>query len=59
MIGSIKNITLAPAASGEVIPWIDVEYKYYEKHTNSYPTGRTRLCASDSGLKQLRVELME
>ena len=47
LTGTITNIVLAPNAAGQTIPWIDI------KHDSR----STRLCASDSYLKQMRVEL--
>lgn len=47
--GDIRNITLAPAASGEIIPWIDVEYLI------ALHSVVVRLCASDSNIKMMRI----
>ena len=47
LVGTITNIVLAPNAAGQTIPWIDVEYG----------SRSVRICASDSYLKQLKVEL--
>lgn len=47
--GTVSNIVLDLNAAGETIPWIDIEIQ-----------GRSgvRLCATDSYLKQMRVELI-
>ena len=50
--GTIKNIVLSPAANGEVIPWIDVQY------TKRKVPHSERLCASVQGLKMMRVEVV-
>ena len=44
--GEITNITLSPSAAGTVTPWIDIA---------SPGRSSTRLCASDSYLKQMKV----
>lgn len=49
LVGTIKNITLSPSASGAVTPWIDV--KYNERGSS------VRLCANDGYLKMMKVEI--
>ena len=49
LTGEITNIVLAPNAAGNTVAWIDVAYN----------DRKTRLCAIDMNLKQLRVELVE
>jgi hypothetical protein len=44
--GEIVNIVLSPSAAGTVTPWIDIA---------SPGRSSTRLCASDSYLKQMKV----
>ena len=44
--GTITNIVLSPSAAGTVTPWIDIA---------SPGRSLTRLCASDSYLKQMKV----
>ena len=44
--GTITNIVLSPSAAGTVTPWIDIA---------SPGRSSTRLCASDSYLKQMKV----
>ena len=48
LVGTIKNITLSPSASGAVTPWITVNY--------GARTGVT-MCALDSNLKMMKVEI--
>jgi len=55
MVGTIKNIVLRTAANDKVTPWIDVEYSLTHKTTGVYHTTTTRICASDSYLKIMRV----
>jgi len=45
--GKITNIVLSPSASGAITPWIDIAIS---------DRNFTRLCASDSYLKMMRVE---
>jgi hypothetical protein len=52
-VGTVKNIVLAPAANDKITPWIDVEY--LAQVSDMYHLRSVRLCASDSGLKGLRV----
>ena len=47
--GTITNIVLAPNAAGDTVAWIDVAHN----------DRKTRLCAVDMNLKQLRVELVK
>jgi hypothetical protein len=49
--GTITNITLSPSASGAVTPWIDI--------THGEKRSSTRLCALDSNLKMMKVELYQ
>jgi len=44
--GTITNIVLGPSAAGTVTPWIDIA---------SPGRSSTRLCGSDSYLKQMKV----
>ena len=46
--GTITNISLSPSASGAVTPWITVNYG---------PRSGVQLCALDSNLKMLKVEI--
>ena len=46
--GEIVNIVLSPNAAGDTVAWIDVAYN----------DRKTRLCAIDMNLKQLKVELV-
>jgi hypothetical protein len=48
LTGTIKNIILAKNAADQVCAWIDVEYGVNRS---------TRLNATDSNLKQLKVQL--
>jgi hypothetical protein len=48
--GTIKNIVLAKNAADKVVPWIDVVY--------GQDRG-ARLCATDSNLKQLKVQYLK
>jgi hypothetical protein len=48
--GTIKNIVLAKNAADKVVPWIDVVY--------GQDCG-ARLCATDSNLKQLKVQYLK
>lgn len=54
--GTIKNIVLGPAANDKVTPWIDVECLV--QISDMYQLRSVRLCASDSNLKMMRVELV-
>jgi hypothetical protein len=54
--GTIKNIVLSPAANNKVTPWIDVECLV--QISDMYQLRSVRLCASDSNLKMMRVELV-
>lgn len=47
LTGTITNIVLAPNAAGDTVAWIDVKYG----------SRSTRLCANDTNLKMLKVEL--
>lgn len=49
LTGEIVNIVLSPNAAGDTVAWIDVAHN----------DRKTRLCAIDMNLKQLRVELVE
>jgi hypothetical protein len=46
--GTITNISLSPSASGAITPWITVNYG---------PRNGVQLCASDSNLKMMKVEI--
>ncbi|CAB4138230.1 hypothetical protein UFOVP328_423 [uncultured Caudovirales phage] len=46
--GTITNIKLSPSASGAITPWITVNYG---------PCSGVQLCALDSNLKMLKVEI--
>jgi len=48
--GEITNITLSPSASGAVTPWIDIA---------SPGRSSTRLCALDSNLIMMKVQLLD
>ena len=48
--GTIKNIVLAKNAADKVVPWIDVVY--------GQDRG-ARLCATDSNLKQMKVQYLK
>ena len=48
LTGTVTNVTLSPSASGAVTPWIDVKYQ---------GNRNVRLCALDSNLKMLKVEV--
>jgi hypothetical protein len=52
LTGKVDNIQLDLNGAGEMIPWMTVK--------NISPIGHSavRLCASDMGLKQLKVELI-
>ena len=47
--GEITNIVLAPNAAGDTVAWIDVAHN----------SRKTRLCAVDMNLKQLKVSLFK
>jgi hypothetical protein len=46
--GTITNISLSPSASGAITPWITVNYG---------PRSGVQLCALDSNLKMMKVEI--
>ena len=48
--GAIKNIVLAKNAADKVVPWIDIVY--------GQDRG-ARLCATDSNLKQMKVQYLK
>lgn len=48
LTGEIVNIVLSPNAAGDTVAWIDVAHN----------DRKTRLCAIDMNLKQLKVELV-
>ena len=51
--GQIRNIVIAKNAADKLIPWIDIEYP-----VAPWKTSVARLCASDSGLKMLKVTVL-
>jgi hypothetical protein len=50
LTGTITNISLSPSASGAVTPWITVNYG---------PRSGVQLCALDSNLKMMKVEIYD
>jgi hypothetical protein len=48
--GTITNISLSPSASGAITPWITVNYG---------PRSGVQLCALDSNLKMMKVEIYD
>lgn len=52
LTGKVDNIQLDLNGAGELIPWMTV------KNISPIGHGAVRLCASDMGLKQLKVELI-
>jgi hypothetical protein len=46
--GTVTNISLSPSASGAITPWITVNYG---------PRNGVQLCALDSNLKMMKVEI--
>jgi hypothetical protein len=48
LLGTVKNITLSKNAADQVVPWIDITV---DNHS-------VRLCATDSNLKAMQVQLV-
>ena len=51
--GIVKNIVIAKNAAGDLIPWLDIEYKVSLTRSSC-----VRICASTVGLKMLKVGLV-
>jgi hypothetical protein len=48
--GYVRNIVISKNAANQLVPWIDIEYP-----TAPWKTSTTRLCATDSNLKMMKV----
>ena len=51
--GIVKKIVLSKNANLELVPWIDIEYEIAHGAKNT-----CRICATESNLKAMRVELL-
>lgn len=48
--GTVENVSLAPAQSGEIVPWLIVNVDHQRK---------VQLCASPQSLKMLKVHSVQ
>ena len=48
--GVVKNIVLSKNAANQIVPWIDIEYKFARNCYNE-----VRLCATEQNLKMMQV----
>jgi hypothetical protein len=54
--GVIKAISISPSASGQLVPWIDVEVAITK---DKRVTNTVRLCGSDDYLKMMKVRSVQ
>lgn len=55
--GTIKNIFLAPASSGVITPWVNIELEHGPVARHHQRNYIVTLCGSAENLKMMQVEL--